>query len=279
MPQRLHLFFTFTCGSVFAVTVFEKAKFRCGHCKVTRYCSKQCQRRAWKTGGHSKECRVLIDYFRGKSNATLDIALLSDAILLGRTCRRMKKHRVYKDAVLGMVFSAHSKEITSEAAEIAHFVRETGLASSEFDLEGILLRFRCNNFAIVNSLFQSTASAIYPVGAMLNHSCQVSCIPTYRTLSDGTIEQQFRAARNIKAGNLTHSYCDIAFSARNEHLGRFYNFQCTCDYCTGKDATKSYGRFDRGKRQRECTSRISSSRRIFFKLPSRRNRPQRSWNF
>lgn len=31
----------------------------CGGCKVTRYCSKECCRRDWKTGGHKKECQEI----------------------------------------------------------------------------------------------------------------------------------------------------------------------------------------------------------------------------
>lgn len=32
---------------------------QCGGCKMVRYCSKDCSRRHWKTGGHKAECKEL----------------------------------------------------------------------------------------------------------------------------------------------------------------------------------------------------------------------------
>ena len=237
---HVHLWDRF-CGAC----LFGKARFRCTRCKIQRYCSRACQKRAWKKG-HRKECDVLSAYFCSGNTPGLDVALLSDALLLGRTVQRMRSCGEFRETVLGMVHSSHSRDLVEEAREISRFATSSGLVvvdgiDEPFDLEKILLRFRCNNFAVVNHLFVSTASAIFPAGAMLNHSCEPSCIPTYRIVAGSRIEQQFRAARDIRAGEeLTHPYVDIAWltSARNEHLERFYGFRCTCRYCTGKHALR-----------------------------------------
>lgn len=49
------------CGSVGATK-------RCSGCKVTRYCSPECQDRHWKTGGHKKDCKKLSTGRVGPSN-------------------------------------------------------------------------------------------------------------------------------------------------------------------------------------------------------------------
>ena len=52
---------------------------KCGACRVARYCSKECQARHWKEGGHKRTCKALpvfikltnVDYSRYDTNAYL----------------------------------------------------------------------------------------------------------------------------------------------------------------------------------------------------------------
>lgn len=65
---------------------------------------------------------------------------------------------------------------------LAQFAINNGIISKDIDQEEIvnyLLKFNCNNFGIVDSLFQPYASGVYPIGALVNHSCLPNCVITY----------------------------------------------------------------------------------------------------
>lgn len=49
----------------------------CYFCKVPRYCSKECQRRHWKVGGHKQECKEFQNLIRtenGRREGSSDAA-------------------------------------------------------------------------------------------------------------------------------------------------------------------------------------------------------------
>jgi hypothetical protein len=65
--------------------------------------------------------------------------------------------------------------------------------------------FQANNFGITDQLQTVIGGGVYPVGAILNHSCAPNCILTY----SGS-KQIIRTLRDIEAGEeLTHSYVDL----------------------------------------------------------------------
>lgn len=43
----------------------------------------------------------------------------------------------------------------------------------------ILLKINCNNFGIVDSLYQIYSSGVYPIGSLINHSCMSNTVVTY----------------------------------------------------------------------------------------------------
>eukprot|EP00397_Hematodinium_sp_SG-2012_P017675 GEMP01018085.1.p1 GENE.GEMP01018085.1~~GEMP01018085.1.p1 ORF type:complete len:489 (+),score=95.54 GEMP01018085.1:81-1469(+) len=100
-------------------------------------------------------------------------------------------------------------------------------------LRNILNRFSCNNFAIVDELFNPIAAGVYPHGAMLNHSCAPNCVLTYHKGF-----QLIRVIEPVLAGDeLTHSYVDICQpkEERQDYLQNAYNFRCNCKKCEGED--------------------------------------------
>ena len=114
---------------------------------------------------------------------------------------------------------------------------------------------RRNDFAVMDPLLVPLAAASYPLGALLNHSCDPNCVVSYRLRApsvpgnvpgdvpgdagDGGVPggewiQEFRCARDVKSGEeLRHAYVDASTPPleRREALSRRYGFVCDCARC------------------------------------------------
>ena len=111
--------------------------------------------------------------------------------------------------------------------------------SIQHALEAIFRRFRINNFGIVDSIMNLLGSGVYPLGALLNHSCTPNCILRYTagsSIGEGAI-MEIVAVRDIRAGEeLTHSYVELVSptAKRQNHLQTIHDFQCACPSCQQK---------------------------------------------
>jgi len=119
-----------------------------------------------------------------------------------------------------------------QADLVVHLLR-TGVASQRSApiIGDLLQRFPANNFSITDDLVVSQAAGVYPLGALLNHSCLPNCIVTY---DESTHVQEVRTACAVTAGTeLTHSFVNLALSThdRQEHLKAVYGFNCKCPRC------------------------------------------------
>jgi len=143
----------------------------------------------------------------------------------------------------------------------------------------LLTSFQSNNFAITNGLLVANGGGIYPIGALLNHSCQPNCCITYQTYAQGesrelrggesemggiqiqnqnqnqnqqqekasypssaTHVQSIRTLVPIRAGEeLTHSYIDAAATThrRRQQLLERYYFHCMCQRCVDEGGDDS----------------------------------------
>lgn len=149
-------------------------------------------------------------------------------------------------------------------------------SSLESTLLPLLCAFQSNNFAITNGLMVSQGAGAYPLGALLNHSCEPNCAIVYEERNKGertdrrgkewmdaagsteqpdglspdassrypqaaTHVQTIRTLRAVKAGEeLTHSYIDCAAvtSKRRAQLWDRYYFRCCCTRCVGEADTE-----------------------------------------
>lgn len=83
----------------------------------------------------------------------------------------------------------------------------------------------------VTRLLFSKGAGVYPMGAMLNHSCVPNC---YLSYEPSTHAQVIRTAVPVRAGQeLTHPYVDVATTVhdRQESLAQDYFFVCRCPRC------------------------------------------------
>ncbi len=102
----------------------------------------------------------------------------------------------------------------------------------------ILRKFRFNNFGIQNSLQTVIASGVFPIGAILNHTCDPNCILTYEvsTKSGHSVRQVIRTIKTVSKGEeLFHSYTDVCQPTpiRQSRLHETYAIHCNCIRCQG----------------------------------------------
>jgi SET and MYND domain-containing protein len=209
---------------------------RCSRCKWARYCSKACQGNDWKE--HKHECAALA----GKRSLLRQLpdAACADVLLAGRCLRRRARQEAAalpaesSDAA----FDALEPGVPSEAdMELGRIAASTpGLLPPPPSEHGtaeraaaLIAAFGRNNFGLLNDVLVCVGAGCYPDAAILNHSCQPSCVLAF----DGaTLE--VRTARSVAAGEeLTHSYVDLCLSTlkRREVLRERYGFDCVCRRC------------------------------------------------
>ena len=118
----------------------------------------------------------------------------------------------------------------------------------EDQLERDMRRFRVNNFGVTDSLVRVIGGAVYPLGALLNHSCSPNCLVRYDLSSESSSQRheppvmELIAAQDIPIGEeLTHSYIELVSSkkSRISNLKQMYGFDCFCPRCCRKKKANS----------------------------------------
>ncbi|EKX40069.1 hypothetical protein GUITHDRAFT_164767 [Guillardia theta CCMP2712] len=251
------------CNECFRRPAEGISLLRCSSCKITRYCGKECQARAWKRS-HKYECslqRELEDRFGSlPSSVYIDVTIIIRiAILLmsGKAVNAMSSDDYVQDHddVKAMIDHmaqmrksnaqefAGNQEIVRIAEHLLDMLQarspkglDWSLKPTEEELLKVLCKFACNNFShaarqIWDDLIVSHGMGVYPLGAILNHSCKPNCVIYYHP---ETHEQEFRCIEDIQVGeDICHSYIDLAAvsKTRKEKLQSTYYFDCDCQCC------------------------------------------------
>lgn len=263
---------------------------RCSACKCAAYCSRECQRADWGAD-HKAECKALPALPRALGAAAIarDPGIVDKVVLAGRVLRGRRlaakvepaggdkrvvpaagsgagsgadacKHPYYTHTMedVHALECDPSPTVREECLEVARCGLEVGLFPDVATAQAagaLLTAFDRNNFSIFDALQVSQASAVYPAGALLNHSCAPNCVLTYCTLppappvwhgangpalADGRHVQVIRAIDHVPAGTeLCHSYVEIAAPRcdRRARLREVYGFECSCVSCADATAT------------------------------------------
>lgn len=247
------------CGACFQTRRTPTIKLsRCGKCRHAWYCSRDCQVKDFPL--HRIECREASTLLAGNKQCQ------RNARLLIRTYVAMALQEVKNDELLHhscrltdtnvcVCSSRHFQQLQQSTTRLDPEERqnlqlavqvlmrqnktlhrmgvEVGGGSSVLQqhLESILRRFRVNNFGMVDDMVRLVGGGVYPLGALLNHSCAPNCLLRYTT-KGGVLE--IVAARAIsKGGELTHSYIELVAPThtRQERLREIYEFACDCQRC------------------------------------------------
>ena len=244
-------------------------RLRCSRCKISCYCSQACQKADWAM--HKTECSTMvpllgaIDRVHGLSPGALGDAILTARLLRARAARKKEGASdssaegrklvaapliLQKEGVAEVLVSSlddvdklvlderiYDTPGTTEKyqklakALIAHGAKILPDGTSTDEICDILAKFQCNNFSIVDDLFISVGAGIYPVGALLNHSCLSNCVLSY---VGKTHVQVIRALVDLKPGDeICHSYCETGNPRwiRQKKLREDYGFGCECERC------------------------------------------------
>lgn len=241
-------------------------KIRCSGCDKVWFCSERCKDGAM-AGGHAAECQPIKRYFADNAEDEVDGFIQFSA--LHRHCgmeypeldgEPMDSDLPYLVPTTGDKADTVARWAQTRfpwrdfcgdwEAEQTDGARHVGLLPQSMTDETVkkeIVRSRMNDFFIQTwSGGDPTpmAGAAYPIGALLNHSCEPSCVCSYRLDVEGTHPtwiQEFRCAvDSLSAGDeLTHAYVDASdwSNHRRAELLDRYGFVCACPRCP----TDEYG--------------------------------------
>jgi [histone H3]-lysine4/36 N-trimethyltransferase SMYD len=173
--------------------------FQCSKCSFVRYCSRDCQKNDWAF--HKTECKA-IKVLRRNMHASL----FQDACLLIRMFQVLKlqsndsiceskhdhircgnRHVLDMSIPAGYVEQYLSPEDIHVAKVVHNILKSDDPLSSITDMQ---LRFRCNNFGILDELMQCVGAGVFPSVALLNHSCVPNCILRYSIAKNQPVKLQ-----------------------------------------------------------------------------------------
>lgn len=245
---------------------------RCARCQSSWYCSKDCQKLDFAL--HKQECLYWTKKKKKKNTAhsTLQNGRIKAEIsLLIRTRAKIEQLQAKEEqdeATFPQTTSPqtviHSRiqhltslsqypftldptedSIIQEAATAILWFQQDqhtkdntkkvqSLPEIQTELQDLLRIFRVNNFGITDELHKVIASAVYPLGALLNHSCSPNCLLRYQFAPNQPPILEIVASRPIDKGEeLTHSYVELVQPrlVRQERLKSNYGFNCRCTRC------------------------------------------------
>jgi len=208
---------------------FQRAEklSRCAKCKRARYCSEKCQGRAWHAH-HKFEC-VIADELESMCAQLPEVAQQELCLLLRVALKAMgpraedgSEYKPDYEDVRGM--PSHEEAVRARDPDRSKgnvFLAQQALMllclpqlrkkktldwdrlPSVQELARMLASFACNDFSIWDELLVAHGAGVYPVGALLNHSCEPNCVLYYHA---HTHRQSIRALRRIGAGELLSPY-------------------------------------------------------------------------
>ncbi|KAL3672899.1 hypothetical protein V7S43_002200 [Phytophthora oleae] len=199
---------------------------RCGRCSTAFYCSKGCQQADWAPD-HRKECKTLAQL----AQLGLRSDQVADVLLLGRVLRREGSEGLQPSELTWYEEDMDDQELLLLAALAQKITLVDGSFAMD-EMVRMLSRFRNNNFSICDELLLELGAGCFPLGAMINHSCDPNCAVTF---VPKTHDMEFRAMKPIKAGDeITQTYVDIGLPRRDrqQRLQRKYHFSCECARCS-----------------------------------------------
>ncbi|ETK82360.1 hypothetical protein L915_12245 [Phytophthora nicotianae] len=212
--------------------------------------SKACQQADW-VPDHRKECKSLAQL----AQLGLRSDQVADVLLLGRVLRRESGEGLLPSELVWyeedmddqelLLLAALAQKINlvdgkeneeEEGMWLLATVSYVGVVAAESfsmdEMVRMLSRFRNNNFSICDELLLELGAGCFPLGAMINHSCDPNCAVTF---VPKTLDMEFRAMRPIKSGEeITQTYVDIGLPRRErqQRLQRKYHFTCRCPRCS-----------------------------------------------
>ena len=83
------------------------------------------------------------------------------------------------------------------------------------ELSGLLSSFACNDFSIWDELLVAVGAGVYPLGALLNHSCEPNVVLYYHA---GSHRQEMRCIRHVALGEVTREHRARMLAETRKHV-------------------------------------------------------------
>lgn len=218
------------------------ARMRCGRCRLARYCDRRCQASDWKRA-HAVECAALPLLDAHAEPDAQHAGFAHDCVLLGRAVRALSAAPAAVRAAVDALAAAPAEQ-AAHADGVARAALSHGLCAggppAPAALAARLARaFACNNFGVCSPSGAGglLGAGLWPLGAVLNHSCAPNCALAHLLDARGAPPTQLvRTILPVRRGSeLRHSYVDSSAgkAQRRAALRAPYGFECGCERCGG----------------------------------------------
>ncbi|CAL4935494.1 unnamed protein product [Urochloa decumbens] len=219
-----------SCDHCFASSNLKK----CSICRVTWYCSSDCQKEEWKL--HQLECRAMAVLTEDRKKMLTPTIRLMVRLVLKRKLQIEKAipSSGIDNYYLVDALESHISEVDENQlvlyAQMANLVKLV-LPSLELDLKEIahtFSKFACNAHTICDPELRPLGTGLYPVISIINHSC----VPNAVLIFDGRTAY-VRALQPIgKDEEVSISYIETAaVTKKRQNDLKQYFFTCTCPRC------------------------------------------------
>ncbi|ORX50354.1 SET domain-containing protein [Piromyces finnis] len=200
--------------------------YRCSGCHCSYYCSKECQKKAYKY--HKSECKFIKEH----PKSAINHCRLMNQILL-RINENAKDKETFNELI------DHNQEyIERNKGEISNEMKEYASAEKFFSgYEGSLDSFiekinkvNCNVLGIFDGYLNYYASGLFLQFSNINHDCHPNCTIYFR---GNTVF--LKALKDItKDEEITINYCSLYDTCRmrQKYLNEIYYFKCSCSRCS-----------------------------------------------
>ena len=235
------------CDTCCSLKDSEAQLRRCTGCKTVRYCDARCQRAAWSSAAHAKECPALA-HVRASHGVTPPPSLRLAHRMLLRLAAGSSKAAPYDNPDLVHALESHRQEAgetmlvnaAQATAALLSFAGTQGGSDTatspwriELDASAVtdtILALSVNAHAVCDAELRPVGRGLYPLVACCNHDCTPTAVLTFR----GALAQ-LRATRALEAGaEVCISYIDLTATAaeRRAELQEGYHFTCACHACS-----------------------------------------------
>lgn len=207
---------------------------KCSMCRVTWYCSSNCQKEEWKL--HQLECRAMAALTEDRKKMLTPTIRLMVRLALKR---KLQNEKVIPSSSIdnyNLVDGLESHISKVDENQLVLYAQMANLVSLilpfiELDLKEIaqtFSKFACNAHTICDPELRPLGTGLYPVISIINHSC----VPNAVLIFDGRTAY-VRALQPInKDEEVSISYIETATvtKKRNNDLKQYF-FTCTCPRC------------------------------------------------
>ncbi|CAN6303777.1 unnamed protein product [Urochloa humidicola] len=219
-----------SCDHCYASSNLKK----CSFCRVTWYCSSDCQKEEWKL--HQLECRAMAALTEDRKKMLTPTIRLMVRLVLKRKLQNEKAipSSGIDNYYLVDALESHIAEVDENQlvlyAQMANLVNLV-FSSLELDLKEIahtFSKFACNAHTICDPELRPLGTGLYPVISIINHSC----VPNAVLIFDGRTAY-VRALQPIgKDEEVSISYIETAaVTKKRQNDLKQYFFTCSCPRC------------------------------------------------